>query len=161
MTLHTRGTRLYFATPLAPGHAGPGPIILRMRCPTAIHGIDEAAQDSALLDTLYPSKSVGADVGSDLTIPFNFNPRSRAHQALVQMRDARVQCSFLIAFGVDTPEPTTVTNGRLVSAGPLTAEFLGKVLVVSHQVDVGEITRSTLTITRDTATAWNFPAWTI
>lgn len=163
MTLHTKGTRLYFATSIAPDiGSSESLVILRMRCPTAINGLDDASPDTARLDTAYPSQKVGADIPSDITIPFNFNQYSRAHQALVMMRDARVQCSFLLAFGMDSPAPNSVDgNGRLVSSGPLSAEWIGKVLVVSHQVEVGTIVHSTLKITRDSAVRWDFPAWSI
>lgn len=163
MTMQTKGTRLFFATPEAPDMGSSETlVILQMLCPTAIQGLDAAQPQTQELDTAYPSKAIGGELPDEIVVPFNFHDQSRAHQALVMMRDAKVQCSFMLAFGRDTPAPTTTdADGRLVSAGATSAEWVGKVLAVSHDIQVGDVVRSTLRLVRESSTAWDFPAWSV
>lgn len=161
--LAVAGTRLYFAADLeeigmsSSSSSSEGAEILGMRCPTEISGLDEIEQSTTLRDGASPSFAVGPHIPAPITIPFVFDPTSRSHQALIRLRDQRRQASFLLAFGRTSPAPTTITAGRIVSAGPTCVEWLGKVLAVSHVVSIGEVVRSTLVLARDGAMVWHFP----
>lgn len=158
MTLAVAGTRLYIATTLAPGSSSSEALeIIGMACPTGIDGIDENEQRLTLRDGATPSWAVGPRIPAPITIPFNFTPRSRSHQALIALRNARTQVSFLIAFGRSTPAPITTSGIRIVSGGATSAEFLGKVVAVSHGAQIGEIVRSQLVLARDGDVTWDFP----
>lgn len=158
MTLAVAGTRIYVATDLSPAYSSSeGSEILKIRCPAGISGLDDADAQPVMLDGATPSWAIGARVPAQITIPYNFDARSRSHRALMAMRDARAQASFLVALGRDTPEPTTITNGRIVSAGATSAEFLGKVLRISHDIQVGDYVRGTLVLVRDSAIVWDWP----
>ena len=162
MTLATAGTRLYVATDLSPLYSSSeGVEVIKIRCPSGISGLDDSDAQAVLRDGAVPSWSIGPRIPAQITIPYNFDARSASHQALMAMRDARVQASFLVAFGRDTPAPTTVTNGRIVSAGATSAEFLGKVLKISHDVQVGDYVRGTLVLVRDSAIDWELPGATV
>lgn len=157
MTLAVAGTRIYVATDLSPAYSSSeGAEILRIRCPAGISGLDSDVQP-VMLDGAIPTWAIGARTPAQITIPYNFDARSRSHRALMAMRDARVQASFLVAFGRETPEPTTITNGRIVSAGATSAEFLGKVLRIAYDVQVGDYVRGTLVLVRDSAIVWDWP----
>lgn len=158
MTLAVQGTRLYVATDLSPLYSSSeGVEIIRIKCPSGISGLDDEDAQAVMIDGAVPTWSIGPRIPAQISIPYNFDARSASHQALMAMRDARVQASFLVAFGRDTPAPTTVSGGRIVSAGATSAEFLGKVLKISHDVQIGDYVRGTLVLVRDSAIDWDLP----
>jgi hypothetical protein len=160
VTTATAGTRIYIATSLAPGgsSSSDGPEIIGIRCPAGISGLEDSEAQAVLRDGAVPSWSIGPHIPAQISIPYNFDVRSRSHRALIAMRDARQQASFMVAFGRTSPEPVSTTGGRLVSAGPTTAEFLGKVLKIAYDVQVGDYVRGTLVLVRDSAITWDYPA---
>lgn len=160
MTLATAGTRIYVAVPagaVSSSSSSEGPEIIGIRCPSGISGLEDSEAQAVLKDGAVPSWSIGPHIPAQISIPYNFDARARSHRALVAMRDARTQTSFLVAFGRTTPEPTNITSGRIVSAGATSAEFLGKVLKIAYDVQVGDYVRGTLVLVRDSALSWTYP----
>lgn len=160
MTSATAGTRIFVATSLAPGgsSSSEGLEIIGIRCPSGIGGLEDAEAQAAMIDGAVPTWSIGPHIPTQITIPYNFDQRARSHRALLAMRDARVQASFMVTFGRLSPAPTTATGaGRIVSAGPTCVEFLGKVLKISYDVQVGDYVRGNLVLVRDSALTWDYP----
>lgn len=160
MSLATAGTRIYAAVPagaISSSSSSEGPEIIAIRCPAGITGLEDSDAPTVLMDGPVPRWSIGPHTPTQITIPYNFDQRARSHRALIAMRDARTQTSFMVAFGRTTPEPTNITASRIVSAGATSAEFLGKVLKIAYDVQVGDYVRGTLVLVRDSALSWTYP----
>jgi len=152
-TIATKGTRLYFAASASE--------ILKVACPTGITGfggpatqIDETCLDSTDMEFFAGMANPGA-----LSVPVNFINRSAAHQALVALKESGEKISFMVVDSDQTGAPVSVdSDGRLVSPGPTTKEFLGYVADIDYNYDLNEIKRATLTIQRSGAVVYDLPA---
>jgi hypothetical protein len=166
-TIKTKGTRLYFATPLdASSGDSDGITIKYVKCATGIQGLGGAADqvDITCLDSAEREFVQGMSNPGQITVPFNILPDSAAHQALFALKDSGDTVSWMVAFS-DAVEAGTVpvavdSNLRLVSVGPTTAEFLGYVSDVTIDIQTNEIVRGSLIIQRSGAIAWDWPAIT-
>lgn len=167
-TVKTKGTRLYFATPLdASSDDSDGVTIKHVNCATGIQGLGGAADqiESTCLDSLEHEYEQGMPNPGQVTIPFNVIPAAGSHQALFALKDAGSICSWMVCLSdaVSAGDiPISVDSDlRLVSAGPTTAEFLGYVADVSIDIQTNEIVRGTLLVQRSGAIAWDWPDITI
>ena len=152
-TIATKGTRLYFAFSDSE--------ILKVACPTGITGfsgpnsqIDQTCLDSTEMEFFAGMANPGA-----LNIPVNFINRSAAHQALVALKDSGEKISWMVVDSDQAGAPTTQdSDGRLVSPGATTKEFLGYVADIDYNYEVNDIKRATLTIQRSGAVEYTWPA---
>lgn len=159
--VQTKGTRLFFATPLAASSSdADGVVILKVACPTGIQGLGGAANqiDTTCLDSVEMEYARGMLNPGQITVPINFIPRSEAHQALVALREDGSTISWMIVFSDQSGSPSSVdSNSRLVSPGETTAEFLAYVADFNIDIATNEIVRATLTLQRSGAVEWDFP----
>lgn len=154
--IKTKGTRLYLALPDSDDF-----VIYKLACPTGINGLGGAAPqiDITCLDSEEMEKERGMLDPSEISVPFNFIPKSGSQQALVDARQSGVTFSAMVVFSDQAGAPTTTdSDGRLVSPGPTTAEFLCYVADVTFDVATNEIVRGTLQLQRTGPIAFDWPA---
>ena len=166
-TIRTKGTRLYFASPLlASNDDADGVVIKYVACATGITGLGGAADqiDITCLSSEEREYVQGMANPGQITVPFNVIPSSESHQALFALKDAGTQISWMVCFSDAVAAgdvPTAVdSDQRLVSAGSTSAEFLGYVSDVTLDVQTNEIVRGTLIIQRSGAIVWDWPVAT-
>jgi hypothetical protein len=154
-TIETKGTRIFF------GDVDNSSTIHQVACPTAANGLGGAADqiDITCLSSAEREYKQGLPNPGQVTVPINFIPRSAAHQALIDLKDSGTTVSWMIAFSDYTGAGPTAfdSDGRLVSPGETTAEFLGYVADFTFDIGLNEIVRGTLTIQRSGAVAWDLP----
>lgn len=151
--IETKGTKLYFAVSASE--------ILKVACATGIQGLGGAGSqvDKTCLDSDEMEYFRGMKDPSEVTIPINFIPRSAAHQALQDLDESGDAISWMIALSDQAAAPTSVdSDGRLVSPGSTTVEFLAYVSDFEIDIQTNEIVRATLTLQRSGAKSWDFPA---
>ena len=154
-TIETKGTRIFF------GDVENSSTIHMVACPTAANGLGGAADQIDLTCLMSPEREYkqGLPNPGQVTIPINFIPRSAAHQTLIDLQASGTTVSWMIAFSDYTGSgPTTFdSDGRLVSPGETTAEFLGYVADFTFDIGLNEIVRGTLTVQRSGAVNWDLP----
>lgn len=162
--IKTKGSRLYFADPLgASSSDADGVVILFVACPTAITGLGgpRGQIPSSCLDSNADEFEAGREAPATVNVPFNYIPRSAAHQALKALKASGDKISWMVVFsdaGNAGDYPTTVdSNQRLISAGPTTAEFLGYISDMTFDGQDNDIWRGTLTIQRSGDIVWDEP----
>lgn len=154
-TVLTKGTRLYFAVP------GSSSEIHKVACPTGITGLGGAADqiDSTCLDSEEREYRPGMPNPGPVSVPINFIPGSASHQALVGLKESGETTSFMVVLSDQEDAPDQLdSNGRLVSPGPTSFEFLGYVADFNIDVATNEIVRATVTIQRSGAVQYDWPA---
>lgn len=154
-TVKTQGTRLFFALSATE--------ILKVACPTGISGLGGAGDqiDITCLDSEEREFARGMLNPAAVSVPINFIPTSAAHQALIALRESGELVSWMIVMSDNTGIPSEVdSEGRLVSPGPTTAEFLAYVADLNVDIATNEIVRATVTLQRSGAVEWDFPAAT-
>lgn len=142
-TMVTKGTRMFFAYSASE--------ILKVRCTPGITLGGGATDDIDVtcLDSLEREFVAGFKTPDDITVPINFSSRSASHQALENLYDTGEKISWMVVLSDQDGEPTTLdTDGRLVSPGATTREFIGHVKNLSLEIPLNEIVRGTLTIKR-------------
>lgn len=166
--VRTKKTRLYFVDPTsmtsdADTSAG---VIRYVSCATGVSGLGGPASqiDITCLDSDENEYVQGMASPGQVTVPFNAIPASGAHQALFAMKEAGTTVSWMLALS-DAVVAGTVpvaldSEGRLISSGPTTAEFLGYVADVAVEVATNEIVRGTLTVQRSGPLTWDWPTAT-
>lgn len=153
--VETKGTKLWFAKSESE--------VLAVACATGITGLGGPADqiESTCLDSVEKEFVRGMLTPSQVNVPFNVIPRSAAHQALLGpggLKDTGTSISWMIALSDSAATPTIATSdGRLESADPTTAEFLGYVADITIDIATNEIVRGTLIIQRSGAVVWNLP----
>lgn len=151
--VRTQGTRLYFSNS--------GTEIHKVACPTGITGLGGAADqiDKTCLDSAEREYERGMLNPGPVTVPVNLIPRSDAHQALISLRESGETISWMIVLSDQSGTPNSLdTDGRLVSPGSTTVEFLGYLADMTVDAAINEIVRATLTIQRSGAPVWNLPS---
>ena len=151
-TILTKGTRIYFAVS--------GSEILKVACATGVQGLGSPASqiDETCLDSPEMEYKKGLKNPSAVSIPINTIPRSAAHQALLDLDESDNTISWMIVFSDQAGAPTAVdSDGRLVSPGPTSVEFLGYVADFEVDIQTNEIVRGTLNLQRSGAKAWDLP----
>jgi hypothetical protein len=154
-TIATKGTRLYFAVD--------GSDILKVACPTGVTGLGGPASqiDQTCLDSLEMEFFAGMANPGQLTIPINFINSSASHQALFALKESGDKISWMVVDSDQQNAPTSLdSDGRLVSPGATTKEFLGYVADIEVNYEVNNIKRATLTIQRSGPVAHTWPAAT-
>lgn len=149
----TQGTRLYFAVDESD--------IFKVACPTGITGLGGARPQitKTCLDSLEQEYEGGMPDPGEVSVPVNFINRSAAHQALADLFESGDSVSWMVVESNQSNAPTALdSNGRLVSPGPTTKEFLGHVANLEFDYQTNEIVRATLTIQRSGPIANDFPA---
>ena len=154
-TVETKGTRIFF------GNVNNSSEILQVACPTAVQGLGGAADqiDITCLSSMEREYKQGLPNPGQVTIPVNFIPNSAAHQALVSLKETGTTISWLVMLSDNTGAgPTTFdSEGRLVSPGPTSLEFLGYLADFTFDLALNEIVRGTLTVQRSGEIRWDFP----
>jgi hypothetical protein len=154
--IETKGTRLYFA------YADTE--ILKVACATGISGLGGAGDqiDTTCLDSQEMEYARGMKNPGQVTVPVNFIPQSAAHQALIDLDDSAGIVSWMIVLSDQANTPTTLdSNGRLVSPGATTVEFLAYVADFNIEMQTNEIVRATLTLQRSGPRNWDWPTATL
>lgn len=152
-TVATKGTRLYFAVSETE--------ILKVACPTGVTGLGGPATqiDQTCLDSEEMESFAGMANPGQLTIPINFINRSASHQALFALKESGEKISWMVVDSDQQGEPVAVdSEGRLVSPGATTKEFVGYVADIEVNYEVNNIKRATLTLQRSGAIAHTWPA---
>lgn len=150
--LETKGTKLWFARLDSE--------VLKVACATGITGLGGAADqiDTTCLDSQEREYVRGMLNPGQVTVPINFIPRSAAHQALLELRESGATVSWLIALSDSAATPTiNLSDARLESTDPTTAEFLAYIADFNIDVATNEIVRATLTLQRSGAVVWRLP----
>lgn len=152
--IETKGTRLFFAVSATE--------ILQVACPTAITGLGGAADqiDTTCLSSEEREYRQGLPNPGQVTVPINFIPRSAAHQALVALKESGETISWMITCSdyVGAGPVAVDSDGRLVSPGTTTVEFLGYVADFTFDIGLNEIVRASVVIQRSGAPVYDFPA---
>ena len=151
-TIATKGTRLYFAFSESE--------ILKVACPTGISGFGgpNTQIDQTCLDSLEMEFFAGMANPGALSVPVNFINRSAAHQALETLKASGEKISWMVVDSDQAGAPVTQdSDGRLVSPGPTTKEFLGYVADLDETYEINDIKRATLTIQRSGAINYDWP----
>lgn len=166
--IRTKGTRLYFATPLdASSSDSDGVTIKYVACATGIAGLGGPADqiDTTCLGSTEREFVQGMANPGQITVPFNAIPASGSQQALWDLFADGRNVSFMIVCSdaVDAGNvPVSVdSDDRLISAGSTTAEFLAYVSDMAIDIQTNEIVRGTLTLQRSGAVAWDWPTATL
>lgn len=166
-TIRTKGTRLYFATPTDASSDDPDGVTIKyVLCATGVQGLGGAADqiDISCLESQEREYVQGMANPGQVTVPFNMIPSAGSHQALMALQASGAVIGWMVTFS-DAVTAGTVpvsidSNGRLVSTGPTTAEFLGYVSDVTIDVQTNEIVRGNLIVQRSGAIEWDWPAVT-
>lgn len=151
-TIKSQGTKIFFALSATE--------IFEVACPTAISGLGGTANaiDKTCLSSVEMESERGMKSPAVINIPINFIPRSAAHQALQDLDESGETISWMIT-APDAPPPTTVdSDGRLVSAGPLSVEYLGYVADFNYEIGTNDMWRGTISLQRVGAKVWDRPA---
>ena len=157
----TQGTELFTVDALSSSVAS----VLKFECPTGITGLGGAADqlETTCLDTVGDKEFTGG-LGNpgQVSVPFNFIPRSGSHQILFDLKESAEVMPWVIGLSDGTGTPTLDSNDDLVpQASPARTSiyFKGYVADLSIDIATNEIVRGTLTIQRSGSPVpyWNGP----
>ncbi|MBA0361019.1 phage tail tube protein [Stenotrophomonas maltophilia] len=159
--IKTQGSELFTVDKLSSSTAS----VLKFECPTGINGLGGAADqiESTCLSTVGDKEFEGG-LGNpgQVSVPFNFIPRSQSHQILFDLKESREVIDWLIGLSDGVAAPTLGTGDALVPpASPLRTSigFRGYVADLNIDIATNEIVRGTLTIQRSGSVVphWNGP----
>lgn len=159
--IKTQGSELFTVDKLSASTAS----VLKFECPTGITGLGGAADqiESTCLSTIGDKEYEGG-LGNpgQVSVPFNFIPRSQSHQILFDLKESREVIDWLIGLSDGVTAPTLGTSDVLVPpASPLRTSigFRGYVSDLNIDIATNEIVRGTLTIQRSGSVTphWNGP----
>jgi hypothetical protein len=159
--IKTQGTELFTVDTLSSSVAS----VLKFECPTGITGLGGAADqiESTCLSTVGDKEYEGG-LGNpgQVSVPFNFIPRSGSHQILFDLKESREVIPWLIGLSDGVAPPTLGANDALVApASPTRTSigFSGYVSDLNIDIATNEIVRGTLTIQRSGSVTpyWNGP----
>ncbi|HGM6772867.1 TPA: phage tail tube protein [Stenotrophomonas maltophilia] len=159
--IKTQGSELFTVDKLSSSVAS----VLKFECPTGITGLGGAADqiESTCLDTVGDKEYEGG-LGNpgQVSVPFNFIPRSGSHQILFDLKASREVLPWLIGLSDGITVPTLDTEDELVPpASPTRTSiaFRGYVSDLNIDIATNEIVRGTLTIQRSGGVVphWNGP----
>ena len=157
----TQGTELFTVDALSSSVAS----VLKFECPTGITGLGGAADqlETTCLDTVGDKEFTGG-LGNpgQVSVPFNFIPRSGSHQILFDLKESAEVMPWVIGLSDGTGTPTLDSNDDLVpQASPARTSiyFNGYVADLNIDIATNEIVRGTLTIQRSGSPVpyWNAP----
>lgn len=157
----TQGTELFTVDALSSSVAE----VLKFECPTGITGLGGAADQipTTCLDTVGDHEFEGG-LGNpgQVSVPFNFIPRSGSHQILFDLKEARDVLPWMIGMSDGTGAPTLGSEDDLVpQPAPERTQLYFKGYVADLNIDIAtnEIVRGTLTIQRSGSVTpyWNGP----
>lgn len=159
--IKTQGSELFTVDKLSASTAS----VLKFECPTGITGLGGAADqiESTCLSTVGDKEYEGG-LGNpgQVSVPFNFIPRSGSHQILFDLKESREVIPWLIGLSDGVAAPTLGSNDALVApASPTRTSigFAGYVSDLNIDIATNEIVRGTLTIQRSGSVTphWNGP----
>ena len=146
----TQGTELFTVDALSSSVAS----VLKFECPTGITGLGGAADqlETTCLDTVGDKEFTGG-LGNpgQVSVPFNFIPRSGSHQILFDLKESAEVMPWMIGLSDGTGTPTLDSNDDLVpQASPARTSIYFKGYVADLNIDIAtnEIVRGSLTIQR-------------
>lgn len=152
----TQGSELFTVDALSSSVAS----VLKFECPTGISGLGGAADqiETTCLDT-QGDKEYEGGLGNpgQVTVPFNFIPRSGSHQILFDLKEAREVLPWMIGLSDGVTPPTLDTDDTLIPpASPLRTSALFNAYVADVNIDIAtnEIVRGTLTLQRSGQVTW-------
>ena len=157
----TQGTELFTVDALSSSVAS----VLKFECPTGITGLGGAADqlETTCLDTVGDKEFTGG-LGNpgQVSVPFNFIPRSGSHQILFDLKESAEVMPWVIGLSDGTGTPTLDSNDVLVpqeSPARTSIYFKGYVADLNIDIATNEIVRGTLTIQRSGSPIpyWNGP----
>jgi hypothetical protein len=158
----TQGSELFTVDRLTDVDA---PAVLKFECPTGITGLGGARDqiETTCLDTT-GDKEYAAGLGNagQVSVPFNFIPRSNGHQILFDLKESGDTLPWLIGLSDGTAAPTLGVNDVLTPpASPNRTSLAFNAYVADVNIDIAtnEIVRGTLTLQRSGAVVphWNGP----
>ena len=161
MSVKTQKSELFFVDALSSSAAA----VMKMVCPTGITGLGGAADqlETTCLDTVGDKEFTGG-LGNpgQVSVPFNFIPRSGSHQILFDLKESAEVMPWVIGLSDGTGTPTLDSNDDLVpQASPARTSIYFKGYVADLNIDIAtnEIVRGTLTIQRSGSPVpyWNGP----
>ena len=161
MSVKTQKSELFFVDALSSSVAA----VMKMVCPTGITGLGGAADqlETTCLDTVGDKEFTGG-LGNpgQVSVPFNFIPRSGSHQILFDLKESAEVMPWVIGLSDGTGTPTLDSNDDLVpQASPARTSIYFKGYVADLNIDIAtnEIVRGTLTIQRSGSPVpyWNGP----
>ena len=139
--------------------------VLKFECPTGITGLGGAKDqiESTCLDTP-DDKEYIAGLGNpgQVSVPFNFIPRSSSHQILFDLKEAGDVLPWVIGLSDGVSVPTLDSEDDLVPpASPNRTSIYFRAYVADVNIDIAtnEIVRGTLTLQRSGPVTpyWNGP----
>ena len=146
----TQGTELFTVDALSSSVAS----VLKFECPTGITGLGGAADqiETTCLDTVGDKEFTGG-LGNpgQVSVPFNFIPRSGSHQILFDLKESAEVMPWVIGLSDGTGTPTLDSNDDLVpQASPARTSIYFKGYVADLNIDIAtnEIVRGTVTVQR-------------
>ena len=155
----TQGTELFTVDALSSSVAS----VLKFECPTGITGLGGAADqlETTCLDTVGDKEFTGG-LGNpgQVSVPFNFIPRSGSHQILFDLKESAEVMPWVIGLSDGTAAPTLDSNDELVAPANRTSfGFQAYVADVTIDLATNEVVRGTLTLQRSGAVVpyWNGP----
>lgn len=151
--IRTQNTDLYFAEESSS--------IFKVACAAGVTGLGGAADqiDTTCLDSSEREYARGMLNPGQVTVPINFIPQSAAHQALLRVRDSGETISWMIVLSDQSGAPNSLdTDGRLVTPGATTFEFLAYIADFTFDIALNEIVRGTLTLQRSGAIVATLPS---
>jgi len=146
-TVETQGTQLFTldfaATPVD---------VLKFACPTGITGMGDTTdqiEDTCLEDKVRTYKQ-GLSTPGQLSVPFNFIPRTRSQQLLFTLKDSGKILPWLVGLsdGTDLPTLNGSNDGFIVPDTRTCISFSGHIAGLELDIALNEIIRGTLTIQR-------------
>lgn len=159
--IKTQGSELFTVDKLSSSDAA----VLKFECPTGITGLGGAADqiESTCLDTRGDKEFEGG-LGNpgQVSVPFNFIPRSGSHQILFELKESREVIPWLIGLSDGVDVPTLDSDDELVAPEApkrTSIGFRGYVSDLNIDIATNEIVRGTLTIQRSGSVIphWNGP----
>lgn len=157
----TQGSELFTVDALSSSVAA----VLKFECPTGITGLGGAADqiETTCLDT-EGDKEYAGGLGNpgQVSVPFNFIPRSGSHQILFDLKEAREVLPWVIGLSDGTGAPTLDSNDGLIpqpSPQRTSLKFSAYVSDLNIDIATNEIVRGTLTLQRSGQVIpyWNGP----
>jgi len=147
MGIKTQGTHLFLRNRTSSGQTA-----LKMKAPTGIQGLGGPREqiDSTDLDELEARQyDAGLGVPGQVSVLFNYDPRSSSHQLLFDLKEAGTTEQWLAGLSDGNAAPTFDSNGDFL---PMTTRsgFIFDAYVADVNIDISTnaIVQGTMTLQR-------------
>jgi len=147
-TIETAGTQLFTID----FNAIPTVEVIKISCLTGVTGVGDTTdqiEDTCLEDRVRSYKQ-GLSTPGQVSIPFNFIPRTRSHQLLFALKDSGKILPWLMGLsdGTDLPTLNSINDGFIVPDTRTCLSFNGYIAGLELDIALNEIIRGTLTLQR-------------